>query len=190
MKRTMKRLAAAVVAASILLAFGAGNVQARDQIRIVGSSTVYPFASYVCEEFGATTGHPTPVIESIGSGGGMKLFSEGLSLSTPDISNASRRMKLSEYERNMENGVEPTTETIYTGEYPVARSLYFYVKLDHIGEVPGIEEYVDLFLSEKMIGSRGYLKRQGLIPMPEQMREEQRQEWENRELLQKADLME
>jgi phosphate transport system substrate-binding protein len=88
------------------------------------------------------------------------------------------------------DGVEPTAQTISTGKYPVARSLFFYVKLDHIGEVPGIEEYVDLFLSEKMIGDRGYLKRQGLIPMPEQMREEQRQEWENRELLQKADLME
>ena len=336
----MKRLIVAFVAVTALLAVGAGNVQARDQIRIVGSSTVYPFASYVSEEFGATTQYPTPVIESTGSGGGMKLFSEGLGMGTPDISNASRQMKLSEYERNMQNGVEkiheviigydgislcenkanpglnlsrkeltlavaakvpqngelvknpydywdeinsqlphreiliygppttsgtrdafeemimeaateemsgyeeaytsirqdgpyvasgendnlivqrldknndamgifgfsyldnnrnkiqpvsidgvkPTTQTISTGKYPVARSLFFYVKLDHLDKVSGMQEYVDLFLSEKMIGSRGYLKRQGLIPMPEKMREQEREEWKNRELLQKSDL--
>jgi len=336
----MKRLIGALVAVAALLAIGAGNVQARDQIRIVGSSTVYPFASYVCEEFGATTQHPTPVIESTGSGGGLKLFSEGLGMGTPDISNASRQMKLSEYERNMQNGVEkiheviigydgislcentansglnltreeltlgvaakvprdgelvqnpyeywdqidsdlphreiliygppttsgtrdafeelvmeaateemaeydgaytnirqdgayvasgendnlivqrldknkaamgifgysyldnnrgkiqsvsidgvkPTAQAISEGEYPVARSLFFYVKLDHLDKVTGMQEYVDLFLSEKMIGSRGYLKRQGLIPMPEKMRERERKEWKNRELLQKSDL--
>jgi len=340
MNSTTKRLAAAFAAATLLLALAAGNVQARDQIRIVGSSTVYPFASYVCEEFGATTQYPTPVIEATGSGGGLKLFSEGVSLGTPDISNASRQMKLSEYERCMENGVEkihevvfgfdgislcenkanpglnlslkeltlavaakvpqngklvknpydywnqinsqlphreiliygppttsgtrdafeelvmevaskemagydggytnirqdgayvpsgendnlivqrlnknkdamgifgfsyldnnrgkirpvtingvePTTESISSGEYPVARDLYFYVKLDHLDKVAGLEEYVDLFLSRKMIGGRGYLKRQGLIPMPKKMRKQERKEWENREPLQKSDL--
>jgi len=336
----MKRLIVAFVALTALLAVGAGNVQARDQIRIVGSSTVYPFASYVSEEFGATTQYPTPIIESTGSGGGMKLFSEGIGINTPDLSNASRQMKLSEYERNMQNGVEkiheviigydgislcentansglnltreeltlavaakvpqngelvknpyqywdqinsdlphreiliygppttsgtrdafedlvmeaateemagydgeytnvrqdgayvpsgendnlivqrldknkeamgifgysyldnnrgkiqpvgidgvkPTAQAISEGEYPVARSLFFYVKLDHLDKVSGMQEYVDLFLSEKMIGSRGYLKRQGLIPMPEKMREQEREEWKNRELLQKSDL--
>jgi phosphate transport system substrate-binding protein len=323
-----------------VLIFGLGTAQARDQIRIVGSSTVYPFASYVCEELGATTQHPTPVIESTGSGGGLKLFSQGVGLDTPDISNASRRIKLSEYERCMENdvtkihevilgydgislcenkantsmslsreeitlavaaevpqdgklvknpytywdeissdlphrkiliygppttsgtrdafeelvmeaatedmagygeeyttirqdgvyvpsgendnlivqrlnkdkeamgifgysfldnnrdkiqaikidGVVPTTESISSGKYPVARSLYFYVKLDHVGKVPGMKEYVDLFLSEKMIGDIGYLKELGLIPLPKKMREEQRAQWENRELLQKEDI--
>ncbi|MEF8888671.1 MAG: PstS family phosphate ABC transporter substrate-binding protein [Desulfohalobiaceae bacterium] len=336
----MKRLIVALVAVTALLAVGAGNVHARDQIRIVGSSTVYPFASYVCEEFGATTQNPTPIIESTGSGGGLKLFSEGIGMDTPDISNASRGMKLSEYERCMENGVEkihevvvgydgislcentansglnltrkeltlavaakvpqdgemvknpyeywdqinsdlphreilifgppttsgtrdafedlvmeaatedmagydgeytnirqdgayvpsgendnlivqkldkntramgifgysflennrdkiqpvsidgvePTVQAISEGEYPVSRSLFFYVKLDHLDKVSGMQEYVDLFLSEKMIGSRGYLKRQGLIPMPEEMREQEREEWKNRELLQKSDL--
>ena len=74
-----------------------GVAQARDQIRIVGSSTVYPFASYVAEEFGATTSYPTPVIESTGSGGGMRLFCNGVGDDTPDITNSSRRMKISEY---------------------------------------------------------------------------------------------
>jgi len=340
MKITGKRLAVALVSALVLLALGAGNVQARDQIRIVGSSTVYPFASYVCEEFGATTQYPTPVIESTGSGGGLKLFSKGVGMGTPDITNTSRRMKLSEYERCMENGVEkihevvfgydgisicentdnpglnltlqdltlavaakvpqkgelvknpyqywdqispqlphreiliyappttsgtrdafeelvmvaatkkmegydsaytsirqdgvyvpsgendnlivqrlnknkdamgifgysyldnnrgkiqpvsidgvePTTQSISSGKYPVARDLFFYVKLDHLDQVPGMKEYVDLFLSRKMIGDRGYLKRQGLIPMPKKMRQQQRQEWDERELLQRSDL--
>jgi phosphate transport system substrate-binding protein len=323
-----------------MLMLGSGVAQARDQIRIVGSSTVYPFASYVVEEFGATTNHPTPVIESTGSGGGLKLFSEGLGLDTPDISNASRQMKASEFKRCMDNGVEkihqvilgydgisicentdnpdlnlsreeitlavaakvpqngklvknpythwndinpdlpnreiviygppttsgtrdafeelvmeaatedmagyseeytsirqdgayvpagendnlivqrlnknkealgifgysfldnnrdkikavsidgvqPTTDSISKGEYPVARSLFFYVKLGHLGKVPGMEAYVDLFLSEKMIGDYGYLKEIGLIPLPKDMREKQRQAWENRELLTMEDL--
>ncbi|MFO7820584.1 MAG: substrate-binding domain-containing protein, partial [Lentisphaeria bacterium] len=88
------------------------RAEARDQIRIVGSSTVYPFASYVAEEFGATTKYPTPVMESTGSGGGIKLFSEGVGMNTPDISNASRRMKVSEFKRCKENGVENITEAV------------------------------------------------------------------------------
>ena len=340
MKMSLKWLGACFLAITILLALGAGNTQAREQIRIVGSSTAYPFASYVCEEFGVTTQYPTPVIESTGSGGGMKLFSEGVGAHTPDICNTSRQMKLSEFERCMENGVkkihevvfgydgislcentanpglnltlkeltlavaakiprsgkliknpykywnqinsqlphreiliygppttsgtrdafeklvmvaatkkmdgydraytnirqdgvyvpsgendnlivqrlnknraamgifgysyldnnrgkiqpvniddvEPTTQSISSGKYPLARDLYFYVKLDHLGKVPGMEEYVDLFLSRMMIGDRGYLKRQGLIPMPKKMREKELKEWENRELLKKSDL--
>jgi phosphate transport system substrate-binding protein len=86
------------------------------------------------------------------------------------------------------DGVDPKTETISKGEYPVARSLFFYVKLGHLDEIPGMEEYVDLFLSEKMIGDFGYLKEIGLIPLPEQMRTEQREAWENRELLSLDDL--
>jgi len=336
----MKKLTTLCLVLVTMLMLGSGVAQARDQIRIVGSSTVYPFASYVVEEFGATTNHPTPVIESTGSGGGLKLFSEGLGLDTPDISNASRQMKTSEFKRCMDNGVEkihqvilgydgisicentdnpdlnlsreeitlavaakvpqngklvknpythwndinpdlpnreiviygppttsgtrdafeelvmeaatedmagygeeyttirqdgayvpagendnlivqrlnknkealgifgysfldnnrdkiqpvsidgvqPTTSSISKGEYPVARSLFFYVKLDHLDKVPGMEAYVDLFLSEKMIGDYGYLKEIGLIPLPKDMREKQRQAWENRELLTMEDL--
>ncbi|MFW6143165.1 MAG: PstS family phosphate ABC transporter substrate-binding protein [Desulfovermiculus sp.] len=326
-----------LLAAVLLLALPA---QARDEIKIVGSSTVYPFASYVTEEFGATTQYPTPVIESTGSGGGYKLFTEGVGMDTPDVSNASRRMKPSEFERGQENGVEeihevligydgisvcqhvdnesmdlskkdlllavaekvpqdgelvdnpyeywdevnsdlphreiviygppstsgtrdafeelvmetasedipeydgkyssvrddgpyvpagendnlivqrltkdkdglgifgysfldqnrdkiqpvsiegvePEADTISSGEYPVARSLFFYVKLAHLDEVPGLEEYVDLFLTEKMIGDAGYLMEEGLIPLPKEDREQTRKDWEERKLLTREDL--
>jgi phosphate transport system substrate-binding protein len=336
----MKRLFSLFALSAAALFLIAGPAQARDQIRIVGSSTVYPFASYVTEEFGATTKYSTPVIESTGSGGGFKLFSEGVGADTPDISNASRRMKVSEYERCQKNGVEkihevligydgislcehegnpqlnltreeillavaakvpqdgklvenpythwdeinpdlphrkitiygpPTTsgtrdafeelvmeaasdgieayggeystirddgayvpagendnlivqrltkdrealgifgysfldnnrdkiravhidgvapkaDSISSGEYPVARSLYFYVKLAHLDQIPGIQEYVDLFLSERMIGDYGYLKEIGLIPMPREDREAARAAWKQRSLLTKSDL--
>ncbi|MGM0537293.1 MAG: substrate-binding domain-containing protein, partial [Pseudomonadota bacterium] len=105
MNRILKTTA---IAAAVM---GVATVaHARDQIRIVGSSTVYPFASYVTEEFGAVTENPTPVIESTGSGGGIRLFCNGVGEGTPDISNASRRIKLSELERCIENGVTDVTE--------------------------------------------------------------------------------
>lgn len=87
-------------------------VQAREQIKVVGSSTVYPFSSSVAEEFGATTSNPTPVVESTGSGGGMKLFCKGNALNTPDITNASRRMKAKEFELCVKNGVTDITEAV------------------------------------------------------------------------------
>ena len=65
---------------------------ARDQLRIVGSSTVYPFTTAVAEQFGKATA-PTPVIESTGTGGGMKIFCEGIGVDKVDVTNASRRMK-------------------------------------------------------------------------------------------------
>lgn len=317
------------------------SAQARDQIRIVGSSTVYPFASYVAEEFGATTGKPTPIIESTGSGGGHKLFSQGTDLNTPDITNSSRRMKTSEFDKNMEagvkdiievvigydgiavafnksnpdinltrkditlavaeevpvngklvanpykmwneinpalpskpiliygpptssgtrdafeelvmetaseeidgyggkgytkirqdgiyvpagendnlivqklakdkdafgifgysfleensdrlkgasvDGVQPLPENISSGKYPVSRSLFFYVKVDHLDKVPGMKEYVDLFLSEQMIGTNGLLKSIGLIPLPDADRNTVRARWNKRQSLTKADL--
>jgi phosphate transport system substrate-binding protein len=85
----------------LLLALGlaaaiAAPASARDQIRIVGSSTVYPFSTAVAEQFGRTRGFKTPVVESTGTGGGIKLFCAGVGDQTPDIANASRRMKDSE----------------------------------------------------------------------------------------------
>ena len=306
---------------------GASTAQARDQIRIVGSSTVYPFSSYVAEEFGATTKYPTPVVESTGSGGGMKLFSQGNGMDTPDIANSSRKMKLSEYKRCLKNGVKNITEVMFgfdgivlaqnkktealnlnrkeitlalaaevpkdgelvknpykywdqinsdlphreivvygppttsgtrdafeelvlehatenmsgyggkytkirtdgsyvpsgendnlivkrlerntsalgifgysfleqnrgrieaariegvkpkpakisSGEYPIARSLFFYIKNSHLGKVSGLKEYVQLFLSEKMISDFGYLKNLGLIPLPKEKRKQMRE---------------
>ncbi|WP_025770287.1 PstS family phosphate ABC transporter substrate-binding protein [Thioalkalivibrio sp. HK1] len=83
---------------------------ARDQISIVGSSTVYPFATVVAEQFGKTTPFKTPTIESTGSGGGLKLFCAGVGIKHPDITNASRRIKSSEVERCAKNGVEEIVE--------------------------------------------------------------------------------
>ncbi|UYG06350.1 PstS family phosphate ABC transporter substrate-binding protein [Halomonas sp. M4R1S46] len=336
----MNRILKTTVIAAAVMGV-AGVAQARDQVRIVGSSTVYPFASYVAEEFGATTDYPTPVIESTGSGGGLRLFCNGVGEDTPNITNASRRMKPSEFERCAENGVtditeafvgydgiafaqssaneamdvtreqlflalaaqvpvdgelvdnpytqwsdidaslpdreiavygppttsgtrdafeelvmeaasedmeaygdegytdiradgafidagendnlivqrlaentdafgifgysfleenadtligssvdgvEPTPEAIGSGEYPVSRSLFFYVKNQHADEVPAMYEYANMFMSEQMIGDLGYLKGIGLIPAPEEMREQARQAVADHESLELADL--
>lgn len=338
MNRILKTTA---LAAAMMSVAGVAQAQEREQLRIVGSSTVYPFASYVVEEFGVTTDYQTPVIESTGSGGGLKLFCEGVGLDAPDITNASRRIKVSEFQRCQENGVtditeakigydgivlaeaasnepvdftrkqlflalaakvpqdgklvanpyekwsdidpslpdreievygppttsgtrdafeelvmeagsehfdiygdegytnirqdgayidagendnlivqrlqenttafgifgysfleenqnvltaatiegvEPVPEAIGSGEYPVARSLFFYVKNQHADSVPSMYPYVNLFMSEKMIGPMGYLKGLGLIPLPEEMREKQRNDIENREQLKLSDL--
>ena len=95
----------------LALAFSIGSSgNARDQIKIVGSSTVYPFATVVAERFGKTSGFKTPVIESTGSGGGLKLFCAGIGTEHPDITNASRRIKSKEVKKCKENGVEDITE--------------------------------------------------------------------------------
>jgi len=301
----------------------------RDQIKIVGSSTVYPFSTTVAENFGRSTSFKTPIVESTGSGGGLKLFCSGVGENHPDITNASRRIKASEVERCAKNGIDdivevkvgydgivlansrksdqynislrelylalakdvpngnggtkpndnekwsdinpalpdtkieilgppptsgtrdafvelameggcktfeeisalkktnsdlykslchsiredenfieagendnlivnklnanpnalgifgfgfldqnadsvqgtiidgvtPSFENISDGSYPVSRSLYFYVKKDNIGVVPGIEEFLAEFMSDRASGSDGYLAEKGLIPM-------------------------
>jgi len=86
------------------------NAASRDYISIVGSSTVYPFATVVAEQFGKSTSFKTPKIESTGSGGGMKLFCAGVGIEHPDITNASRRIKKSEYEKCHKNGVKGIVE--------------------------------------------------------------------------------
>ncbi len=336
----MKRiLTTSLIAAAVMSA--AGAAQARDQIRIVGSSTVYPFASYVTEEFGAITNYPTPVIESTGSGGGLRLFCNGIGEGTPDITNASRRMKTSEFERCEKNGVtditeakigsdgivlgqsadndaidlsleqlflavaakvpvdgelvdnphkkwsdidsslpdreisiygppttsgtrdafeelvmesasesmdayggegyadirsdgvyidagendnlivkrlsedteafgifgysfleenpdtiqgasiegvEPEPEAISSGDYPVARSLWFYVKNQHAEDVEPLYEYVNMFMEEQMIGADGYLVGLGLIPLPDAERDQAREQVAEQETLTLADL--
>lgn len=98
---------AAIVAAGI-----AGVAEARDQIRIVGSSTVFPFATKVAETFGRTSGFKTPVIKSTGSGGGMKLFCAGVGVDTPDVTNASRKIKDKEKKLCAKNGVTDITEVV------------------------------------------------------------------------------
>jgi phosphate transport system substrate-binding protein len=84
--------------------------EARDQIRIVGSSTVYPFATVVAEELGRTTKFKTPIVESTGTGGGFKLFCAGVGVDHPDVANASRRIKQSEVDLCAQNGVKEITE--------------------------------------------------------------------------------
>jgi phosphate transport system substrate-binding protein len=312
-------------AATALVAFAA-QAEARDQIRIVGSSTVFPFSTAVAEQFGQKSGLKTPVVESTGSGGGIKLFCAGVGEQHPDITNSSRRIKSSEVEacaaagvaevtevkigfdgivlahskkgdvvdlslkelwlalakevpvdgkvaanpyttwnqinpalpakkieilgppptsgtrdafvelvmdvgceelpevaaladdakttvcqtmredgvfveagendnlivqkldanpdafgifgfsfldQNVDKlqgtklgGVDPTFENIASGDYPVSRSLYFYVKNAHVGVIPGIREYIAEFTSDAAIGEEGYLSDKGLIPLP------------------------
>jgi len=315
--------------AAVILAATAVAAEARDQIRIVGSYTVFPFSTAVAEEFGKTSGFKTPIVESTGTGGGMKLFCGGVGVDHPDITNASRVIKESEVKLCAENdvaeivevkigfdgivianarasgqiditlqqvflalakevpvggqlvanpfktwsdidgslpdvaievlgppptsgsrdafvelameggckglpeidalkesdekrhkgvcqtiredgafveagendnliiqkleanpdafgvfgysfldqnldrlqgsmiaGVEPTFEAIAAGDYPVSRSLYFYVKKAHLGVVPGIAEFVAEFTSDKAMGEEGYLAGKGLIPLP------------------------
>ncbi len=106
-KKIIILTAAFMLVAAALNGFGASG---RDYIAIVGSSTVYPFAAAVAEQFGKTTKFKTPKIESTGSGGGMKLFCAGNDINTPDITNASRRIKMSEYEKCRKNGVIKITE--------------------------------------------------------------------------------
>lgn len=103
----MKKGLLAVLA--LVFIMSTGNLWAdssRDYISIVGSSTVYPFATVVAEKFGKSTPYKTPKIESTGSGGGHKLFGAGVGVQHPDITNSSRRIKKSEFEKASKNGIE------------------------------------------------------------------------------------
>lgn len=91
------------IIASALVSSGA---LAREQISIVGSSTVYPFATIAAEKFGQSSGFKTPVVEATGSGGGIKLFCAGIGLRYPDITNASRAIKPQEIDLCTKAGVE------------------------------------------------------------------------------------
>jgi phosphate transport system substrate-binding protein len=321
-------------AALFALATGIAYAQSgRDYISIVGSSTVYPFSTVVAERFGRSTQFRTPTVESTGSGGGLKLFCNGIGVEHPDIANSSRRIKASEVQSCARNnvadivevkigydgiaianskrgpefdlslrevylalaknvpdpaggnalvanpyrrwsdidpglpaidievlgppptsgtrdaflelameggcqtfasiealsgndyaaachtiredggyveagendnlivqkldanpaalgifgfsfldqnadkmrgstieGVAPDFETIAAGEYPISRPLYFYVKKQHIGTIPGIREFLQEFMSEAAAGDFGYLSDKGLIPLPEDER--------------------
>ena len=82
------------------------QAKAEEQIRIVGSSTVFPFSTAVAEEFGRKTKYKTPIVESTGSGGGMKLFCAGNGKQHPDITNASRRIKSKEFKKCSDAGIK------------------------------------------------------------------------------------
>ncbi|MEO9527090.1 substrate-binding domain-containing protein [Roseibium sp.] len=303
------------------------SAEARDRLLIVGSSTVFPFATAVAEKVGED-GMKFPIVESTGTGGGFDLFCEGAGVATPDITNASRRMKPSEFENCRANGVtpvevvigydgivlansregpkfaltleqifealaeklprdgaiennpnlfwsdidaslpaekievlgppptsgtrdafeelameegceivggleadlctrirhdgsfveagenddlivgaltanpvtvgifgysflaknsdqiqsvgvnavDPSFENIASGKYPLSRPLYFYIKKEHVGLVPGIEDYVAAFTSEEAWGDDGYLAARGLIPLAADARLHQAEE--------------
>jgi phosphate transport system substrate-binding protein len=96
-----------VAALAMAGAMVAAPAHARDQIQVVGSSTVFPFTTAVAERFGQQTDFGTPVVESTGTGGGMNLFCAGVGADTPDFTNASRAMRASELEECTANGVTP-----------------------------------------------------------------------------------
>ena len=103
----MKRI---LLTASLVALTAVPALAARDQIRIVGSSTVYPFTTAVAEQFGKSSGMKTPVVESTGTGGGLKLFCSGVGEDTPDFANASRHIKKAEFEDCAKNGVTEIVE--------------------------------------------------------------------------------
>jgi phosphate transport system substrate-binding protein len=130
MRRKMMFMAAATMIA--VCTVSPANAQARKNIRVVGSSTVFPFSKAVAERFSRTNpGVSSPVIESTGTGSGFKLFCSGVGFSTPDIANASRRIKASEFAACKANGVTQVTEiaigldglTLATGESSQRMSL-------------------------------------------------------------------
>ncbi len=106
-----KSLVAAAVA-GIIVSSSAMAQTARDYISVVGSSTVFPFTSAVAEQFGKTSGFKTPKVESTGTGGGLKLFCNGVGVQHPDVANASRRIKQSEFDSCRKNGVTDIVELV------------------------------------------------------------------------------
>jgi phosphate transport system substrate-binding protein len=107
MKKLM--LSTAVIALAIA---GHANAQSRDQLKVVGSSTVFPYSQAVAEEFANKTGKPAPVVESLGTGGGFKAFCGGIGPDHADITGASRAIKSSEVELCTANGVTDITEAL------------------------------------------------------------------------------
>ena len=108
----MKPALLAGAAAVALIAAPAAYAQSRDQIRIVGSSTVFPYTQAVSEQFAGMTGGKAPVVESTGTGGGMQIFCQGVGPDHADITGASRAMQDSEYEACTANGVDSITEVL------------------------------------------------------------------------------
>ncbi len=107
--KTIIFAAVSVLALSACGGSGGSSAGSRDFVRAVGSSTVYPFATAVAEQT-AKAGGKSPVIESTGTGAGMKLFCAGVGAQHPDIEDASRRMKKSEYDECVKNGVTEIVE--------------------------------------------------------------------------------
>ena len=94
----------------LILIILSSNAFARKHISITGSSTVYPFTTIIAEEFGSYSDFKTPIVESTGTGGGMKLFCSGIGVNYPDFTNASRAIKKSEITKCQKNGISSPVE--------------------------------------------------------------------------------
>ena len=145
--------AAALLASAILWLVFPASVEAqsgRDYVYIVGSSTVYPFATVVAERFGRSTPFRTPKVESSGTGGGFKLFCDGVGVNSPDISNSSREIKPSELESCITNGVTEIVEVkigydgivfanaLHAPKVELTRADIYYALAKHVpGDEPG-----------------------------------------------------
>jgi len=108
----MKKSILTASAAAVALVATVGYAAARDQIKIVGSSTVFPYSQAAAEEFANKTGKPAPVVESTGTGGGFKVFCGGIGPDFADITGASRAIKDSEVKLCADNGVTDITEAL------------------------------------------------------------------------------
>jgi phosphate transport system substrate-binding protein len=106
------KIASVVASVALIASSVTSAASSRDYIEVVGSSTVYPFATSVAEKFGKATEFKTPKIESTGSGGGMKLFCKGVGTGTPDVTNSSRRIKKGEFDKCQANGVTDIVEVL------------------------------------------------------------------------------
>jgi phosphate transport system substrate-binding protein len=155
--KVIKKGMAAAAVATLVVSGAVVAQSARDYIFIVGSSTVYPFATVVAENFGRGTAFKTPKIESTGSGGGLKLFCSGVGVEHPDITNASRRIKSSEVELCNSNGVQDIVEIKigYDGivlaneknapTFSVSRRDIFLALADKVpsGDATGVDSMID-----------------------------------------------
>ena len=106
----MKKIVSGLIAAAAIV--NVSQASARETISVVGSSTVYPFSTVVAERFGKSSDFKAPKVESTGSGGGLKLFCKGVGVSHPDVTNASRRIKESEFQQCQKNGVTDIVEVL------------------------------------------------------------------------------
>jgi len=109
---SIRALACSLIGATVGAVVLVAPALARDQISIVGSSTIFPYTQAAAEEYANTTHFPAPVVESTGTGGGMKIFCAGIGERHSDITGASRAMKSSEYELCQSNGVTDITEAL------------------------------------------------------------------------------
>lgn len=109
-KRAARLGLPAVLGIALFAAHPAGPAQTRDRVRVVGSSTVFPYSQAVAEEYAGLTHAPAPVVEATGTGGGLKIFCGGVGLGFPDITAASRPITAAEYRDCVSNGVADITE--------------------------------------------------------------------------------